>query len=210
MASAPEQLVPEFYKRFIDDIFGVWIHGEEALLVFLQHANSLHPDIQFTFSYGPAVSFRDTVKIVNSSIITDLYTKATNTHQYLCPTSNHPPHVHRNLPYSLALRLRVIVSEDEVFQSRLGELKAHSLRRGCSYQSIEAQFQKVRQMPREVVLQRKKTCGSRSGSHTTCHQMGPRWPSFNRLLQQAFPILRSCEKLRHSLAFGLIQTTTIG
>ena len=145
LASAPGQLVPEFYKRFIDDIFGVWIHGEEALLVFLQHANSLHPDIQFTFSYGQAVSFLDTlVKIVNSSIITDLYTKATDTHQYLCPTSNHPPHVHRNLPYSLALRLRVIVSKDEVFQSCLGELKAHLFRRGYTYQSIEAQLQKVR------------------------------------------------------------------
>ena len=92
----------------------------------------------------------------------------------------------------------MIVSEDEVFQSRLGELKAHLFRCGYSYQSIEAQLQKVRQMPREVALLQKKHAGEADRTPLVT-KWDPRWPSFNRLLEQAFPILRSCEKLQHCL-----------
>ena len=41
----------------------------------------------------------------------DLYTKPTDTHQYLLPTSCHPKHFCKNVPYSLALRLRRICSD---------------------------------------------------------------------------------------------------
>ena len=46
--TAPEQKLPELYVRFIDDVFGVWLHCETALLRFIAHANSAHPDISFT------------------------------------------------------------------------------------------------------------------------------------------------------------------
>ena len=50
--TAPDQKLPELYVRFIDDVFGVWLHGEAALLRFIVHANSAHPDISFTYRYG--------------------------------------------------------------------------------------------------------------------------------------------------------------
>ena len=48
LATAPGGLTPLFYGRFIDDVFGIWTHGEDTLLQFFDHANSCHRDIAFT------------------------------------------------------------------------------------------------------------------------------------------------------------------
>ena len=37
---------PLFYKRFIDDGFGLWEHGMEELVRFKEHVNRIHPNIQ--------------------------------------------------------------------------------------------------------------------------------------------------------------------
>ena len=45
-----------------------------------------------------------------------------DTHQYLLPTSCHPKHCGKNIPYSLALRLRCICSDSNTFELRAKEL----------------------------------------------------------------------------------------
>ena len=37
---------PLFYKRFIDDGFGLWTEGEFSLQAFAEHANSIHKNIE--------------------------------------------------------------------------------------------------------------------------------------------------------------------
>ena len=37
---------PFMWKRSIDDIFLVWIHGRQLLLDFIDYLNSLHPTIK--------------------------------------------------------------------------------------------------------------------------------------------------------------------
>ena len=82
-----------------------------------------HPDINFTYTYGENVSFLDVaVAVEDSRLVADLFTKPTDTHQYLLPSSNHPSNAHQNLPYGLAIRLRVIVSENTTLDKRLGQL----------------------------------------------------------------------------------------
>ena len=41
-------LQPTFFKRFIDDIFLIWPHGEEQLQKFLEMINTHHKMIKFT------------------------------------------------------------------------------------------------------------------------------------------------------------------
>ena len=41
-------LKPLVWKRFIDDIFMVWTHGEESLNHFIEYLNSLHESIKFS------------------------------------------------------------------------------------------------------------------------------------------------------------------
>ena len=37
------------WRRFIDDIFFIWYGTEDELKEFMQHCNSFHPTIKFTF-----------------------------------------------------------------------------------------------------------------------------------------------------------------
>ena len=40
------------WKRFIDDIFMVWTHGEESLNHFIEYLNSLQESIKFTHEFS--------------------------------------------------------------------------------------------------------------------------------------------------------------
>ena len=71
------------WKRFIDDIFMIWTHGEESLNHFIEYLNSLHESIKFTHeSSRTDINFLDTtVKFnTNRDLITTLYNKPTDTH----------------------------------------------------------------------------------------------------------------------------------
>ena len=127
---APHQ--PHTWWCFIDDVFMIWTHTESDLLAFISYLNSLHPTIKFTSSYSSTcIPFLDVmVSLVNGEIVTDLYTKPTDKHQYLLQSSCHPVHTKRTIPFSLALRLRRICSSDETFALRTTELIQYLNNRG--------------------------------------------------------------------------------
>ena len=82
---------PLMWFRFIDDIFSVWLHGQDKLKEFINFMNNRHNTINFTWESSPvSQNFLDvTVKIEDSRIVTDLFVKPTDTHQYLHPSSCH-------------------------------------------------------------------------------------------------------------------------
>ena len=109
------------YKRFLDDIFMVWTGSVEDLQTFLKGINNLHPTIKFTAEFtspyfcemeGPhdcfchqtqSVPFLATsVSVKQGKFSTDLYKKPTDRCQYLLPSSCHPSHIVKNIPYNLA------------------------------------------------------------------------------------------------------------
>ena len=65
--------------------FSIWPHGEESLQVLLNELNLLHRTIKFTAEWSQEfVTLIDTRIIGEGNhLITDLYTKPTDTHQYL-------------------------------------------------------------------------------------------------------------------------------
>ena len=75
---------PMIWWRYIDDIFFVWEHGEESLEKFLNKLNTLHPTIKFTAEYSKeAINFLDVnVRLVEGELMTDLFVKPTDTHQF--------------------------------------------------------------------------------------------------------------------------------
>ena len=92
--------------RYIDNIFMIWQHGEEKLKEFLKILNSCHPKIKFTAEYSlDKVNFLD-VEVIRSGnkLLTDLYIKPTDTHQYLEFSSCHVYHSKKSIPYNQALR----------------------------------------------------------------------------------------------------------
>ncbi|XP_071830742.1 uncharacterized protein [Apostichopus japonicus] len=80
---------PLIWWRYIDDIFFVWTSDEDSLLTFINHINSFHSTIKFISDYShQQVNFLDvTVRKEHGTPSTDLYTKPTDTHQYLHSSS---------------------------------------------------------------------------------------------------------------------------
>ena len=66
---------PLLYLRYIDDIFIIWQHGMESLLLFIEHLNGYSANVKFTYSFSKEkVSFLDTcVKLEDNQLITDLF-----------------------------------------------------------------------------------------------------------------------------------------
>ena len=117
---------PYIWLRFIDDIFMVWLLGDEELESFLTFLNSFHDVIKFTHEASDScVNFLDVTvhKDAEGNISTDVHVKPTDAHSYLNYHSCHPPHIVRSIPYSQALRIGRICSTEEYRNTRLEDLK---------------------------------------------------------------------------------------
>jgi hypothetical protein len=123
---------PLSWYRFIDDVDMKWTQSDEELQNFLSRANNLHPSIKFTHEISnTTISFLDTSSSLSEGVLsTDLYSKPTDTNQYLLPSSCHPPHVTTSIPHSQALKIRRICSTGKSLKKRLGQLKNNLKRRG--------------------------------------------------------------------------------
>ena len=100
------------------------------------------------------VTFLDTTVILENDMLhTYLYTKPTETHQYLSPNSCHPKHCATSIPYSQGLKLRRICSRREDFVKRSSKLRDHLLARGYKINSVDHQIQRTALISRPQALQ---------------------------------------------------------
>ena len=184
---------PLMYRRFIDDIFFVWTGSVEELSNFLTHMNTQHDYIKFTSNYNvetKSVPFLDmTVSIENGQFVTDLYKKETSICQYLLPSSCHPAHQSKNIPFSLAFRLRRICSREEDFEKRLDELKCDLLSRQYHPKIIKAAFDRIRLIPRLEAIQKVvKPPSDRKILALTYH---PTLPSVSSIVKKHWSVMTS-------------------
>ena len=151
-------LTPLFWKRFIDDIFMIWTHGEEKFEEFFVKINAVHPNIKFEATRSESsVSFLDVeVKLKNGKIETDLFNKPTDSHNYLDWNSCHSKSTKSGIPYSQALRLRRICSNDKDFHFRLHQLEGYLRMKKFPPKIIRDAFHKVREISRKDALNYKK------------------------------------------------------
>ena len=178
--------------------------------LFFAHANKAHPSINFTYRFGTEVDFMDSSLLIRGdSISSDLYTKPTDTHQYLLPSSDHPPHVHKHLPYGLGIRLRAIVSNDTRLEHRLSELTALLTAGGYSKPAVEEQLDCVRATRRDRVLNCTKRRLGTNRTALVC-TWNTRLPAFLELLRDSFPILQSNEHSRSVIDFPLVSYKCLG
>jgi hypothetical protein len=156
--TSPIPIDPQFWRRFIDDIVMLWLHGEDKLKEFLAWLNTQHHSIKFTSNYGRTnIPYLDvSISIVDGKLTTDVHTKPTDAHMYLPFHSCHPRHCLRGIPYGQCIRLRRICSEDDVFQHRTQELKERLVKRGYPPALIDVAISKVTAIPRSTTLTYKK------------------------------------------------------
>ena len=143
------------YLRYIDDIFFLWHGTEDELKTFLTQINNVHPTIKFDSNYSyTQINFLDTTikKNLKNELITTLYKKDTDRNTYLHKKSYHPPATKRSIPYSQALRVSRICSEDEDYIQQLEELKAKFILRGYKEDEIITEFNKATLQDRQNLL----------------------------------------------------------
>ena len=84
----------------MDDVSFIWLYGKERLLVFFDYVNSYHQTIKYTWESSTSeVSYLDVkAKLKGGKINTDVYSKPTDTHQYLDFKCCHPKCVKEGTP----------------------------------------------------------------------------------------------------------------
>nr|XP_060632240.1 uncharacterized protein LOC132775540 [Anolis sagrei ordinatus] len=116
---------PTIWFRYVDDTFTIWSHGEGELNRFLDHLNSIHPNIQFTMEKENEgrLPFLDVLVIrkPDQQLGHTVYRKPTHTDRYLHKNSNHHPSQKRSTIKALADRAKRIC-EPHLLQDELNHL----------------------------------------------------------------------------------------
>ena len=104
------------YKRFLDDCVLIFTRTEKQLIKFFSLLNSLHPSIKFTLDKSRTRLPFLVILLTNENgkLQTIIYYKPTDSKQYLLYKSCHPKHTRNSIPYNLARRLKMIISEDNL------------------------------------------------------------------------------------------------
>ena len=122
------------WRRFIDDIFGIWRGSERQLSNFISSLNRTTSPYGIVFAdhqFGETVNFLDTsVTIENNRIHYRLYRKPTDARDYLKTDSYHPKHVFKSVIYSQMIRVINRNSRDSTRLEDLNELRLDLLRSG--------------------------------------------------------------------------------
>jgi hypothetical protein len=139
-----------FYKRYIDDVFGIWVPSTDPTALTFDQLESAMTFGDLTWVVNPlstSVVFLDvTISLLPSHRLDiRLYEKALNLYLYLPPNSAHPPGVLKGLIIGLLLRI-VRLTSDSSLHSHLCSQVFHRLRaRGYSYPYLKPLFDKALQ-----------------------------------------------------------------
>ena len=147
------------FKRFLDDCFLIFTQTEEQLIKYFNLLNSLHPCIKFTLDKSRTrLPFLDTLLTnENGKLQTDIYYKPTDSKQYLLYTSCHPKHTRNSIPYNLARRLKMIISEDNTLLVRLEELQTFLLKQKYPSSLIDDSIAKIKALKRSDLLKQNES-----------------------------------------------------
>ena len=85
-----------------------------------------------------------------------LYTKPTDTHQYLNATSRHRAVYKNSIAYGQSIRLKRICSEENDLQWKLVSLESWLVNRGYRAEKVRLEVQKINSIDRANLLKKKK------------------------------------------------------
>ena len=163
MGSIEQKILKEFqnfillWRRFIDDIFFIFLGSTDQLELLKKFMNQLHPTIKFTFnSSTERISFLDISISLNEdrTFSTNLYRKPTACSPLLHFKSNHSIKCKENIIYSQALRYSTLISNDHNLQLELDNLSKTLIIRGYPLQMISRNIDKALSHPRSTLLRK--------------------------------------------------------
>ena len=160
LAKCPKQ--PLHYLRYLDDIWGIWIHSREEFIEFINILNSHDPSIQLTYEiHQQSINFLDTTIYKgesfnnHQSLDIKVFFKKTDTHALLFKTSFHPQHTFKGLVKAQLLRFYRICTQQrdfmEAVKTLFGALRHRGYTRTFLRKSLKS-FQNKPQPRRENII----------------------------------------------------------
>ena len=177
--------ISRFLHRYIDDIFMTTNQTIDEITVELQKANSKDININISTSIGTSVHFLDlTVTNENGQLRTAIYHKPT-TEPYILPyTSDHPRHIHRNIPYAALLRGARICSNVYDFNSECTRIDMSLLLNNYPPNFITKQFNRFFHLNNaQSLLTQLDVDTYRKLHHFSLHQPTRREKKLNQMMQ---------------------------
>lgn len=190
-------LKPTCYKRFIDDIFFIWPHGESELLAFISDFNKAHQSISFTHSFSPeTINFLDvTLQLTDGKLSTKLYHKPTDRQQYLHFKSSHVKHCKSSIPYSQAVRFKRICSNHADFAASCEKLRVALLKQQYPSQMINDAVTRADQLDRSALLTAdRRPPGLNYANLVLTHSASA--PNVANILRKHYNMLTQSERLK--------------
>ena len=98
----------------------VWTGTIDQLHQFMAWLSGICPGLKFTYTHSSErVEFLDLyVYVADNFVQTKLFSKKSDTHCYLIPTSCNKEHVVKNIPFGVARRVRQNNSTDTFFEEQ--------------------------------------------------------------------------------------------
>ena len=186
--------------RYLDDCFIYWDTRLGPVTQLHNMLNELHHNIKFTIETNDQrMNFLDiTMMVQKKKVITDMYYKPTDTHNYVPFNSTHPKHILKNIPYNLARRLCTIVDSKKTLNMRMKELQETLAHLGYPQNLIENGFKKAKAIPQEE-LRTAKEKSSNENLLTFVSTYNPRNPNFFPIIKESISILNASPKLKNKL-----------
>ena len=195
---------PSLWWRYRDDVFDLWQQGLPALHQFTDYINSLYPTIKFelVFSERELHVLDLTLYLIDGFIRTDVYSKPTDSHLYLPPSSCHPKHVFKAIPFGVATRLKRNCSDETFFAERTAEYKGYLLNQGYPSKLVNDQFSKASAFSRNDLLQTRAKEAKKLFPFVTT--FNPNLPDVRNIIRKHLSILHSNPKLKELFPRGSV------
>ena len=102
-----------FYKRYIDDVFGIWVNNNPTLSFDMFSNDLKYHKLEWTVNplANSAIFLDMELTITDQTVSTKLYEKILNLYLYISPYSAHPPGVLSGLVIGNILRIYHLCSE---------------------------------------------------------------------------------------------------
>ena len=116
------------------------------------------------------------------NLIPQMYSKDTDTHQYLNPSSCHSPHITKNLPKSVINRIRRNclnrIDDDKIFKDTMIDYKAYLMKSGYEEKLIDEKFSShvVTTKTKDLLRNKKRT--KQQNEITKCRMVTDYEPTF--------------------------------
>ena len=211
-----EETIPEtliwaipFWKRFIDDIFQIFLgttNQPQSLQDFMNH---LHPTIKFTLQHSTQqIRFLDvTIQIkANRKLSTKLFRKPTDCAELLHFHSNHSLKCKESIVFSQALRYNLFITDYCSLQKELDSLAISLLARKHPLDIITHSIFRALLHTRDSLLREStKAWGPTAGPTTVLPIITPysvEEKSFSQLVRDQWHIIENDLQLHSYTAYG--------